>query len=558
MKIKILSAILLLAMLATLVACTEKPETPDESSEETETPAVAFDLSELEKYTIIRPEKVGSAFIKVIADLRAKIKAYTGIDVKVKSDFYREGFEGLSIGEYEILVGETNRPETEEFLSSIRYKDYGYGMYGKKLVISGQTEEDSVLAVRAFIKNIIGDTPITEGAFVPAEKSSHVVESRYSTSGDRIGLLSVRGLRVIYPEKAQNYEDELAEALALAISETYGYRVFAKSDKSELSEGGTYILIGDVKNRLGLAVPSGLAAEESCFVSNANALAVSGGASLGLYNGVNELKSRIIASKGENITLFEIERFTVKNDAVSSMSFNLWVSSKTAERTERVINMILKYLPDTFGVQEASSAWMTDLRNKLPMYACVGGGRDGGTSGEHSAVFYLKDKYSLKKTETKWLSETPNVPSKFSDSMYNRIYTYALLERKSDGKQFVHINTHFDHKGDVARGLQANVLVNAAKEFGNIPVIISGDFNAKPDSAPYTTMTLSFRDSAKVAESSKEGPTFKSDGSSNSVIDYLFVSPGNIKVLTYKVCNEKIDGDYASDHHPILISYVLG
>ena len=54
--------------------------------------------------------------------------------------------------------------------------------------------------------------------------------------------------------------------------------------------------------------------------------------------------------------------------------------------------------------------------------------------------------------------------------------TYAKLQRKSDEKVFVHINTHLDHKRGQAK--QAKVLLDIASQFADLPLIIPGDFNS--------------------------------------------------------------------------------
>ena len=128
------------------------------------------------------------------------------------------------------------------------------------------------------------------------------------------------------------------------------------------------------------------------------------------------------------------------------MSFNVWVSGKTTERNERVLNMVLKYLPDTIGFQEVDPVWLSTLKSGLKdQYDFVGEGRNGGSSGEYNPIFYKKDLFTLVDSGTRWLSNTPTVVSKVEESSLNRIYTYALLERKSDGKRIMVVNTHFDH-----------------------------------------------------------------------------------------------------------------
>ena len=222
--------------------------------------------------------------------------------------------------------------------------------------------------------------------------------------------------------------------------------------------------------------------------------------------------------------------------------------------------MVLKYLPDTIGFQETSPDWMTSLTSALgSIYGYVGEGRNGGDSGEYNPVFYNKSKFTLKESGTRWMSDTPETVSKFEESTYNRIYTYALLERKSDGKLIMIVNTHLDHKSEPARVKQIQVLLDFIEaRCRDYPVVLSGDFNTTPTSDVYKTVLKSFlSDSADVAMQVKRASTFTNYGKSNKTLDYLFVNAAKMSVASYDVCNEKINGDFPSDHHPVLIKYII-
>ena len=148
---------------------------------------------------------------------------------------------------------------------------------------------------------------------------------------------------------------------------------------------------------------------------------------------------------------------------------------------------------------------------------------------------------------------------KNSNTEYNRIYTYALLERKSDGRLIMIVNTHLDHKSEPARVKQIKVLLDFIEaKCRDYPVVLSGDFNTTPTSDVYNTVLKSFlSDSANVAMQVKRASTFTNYGKSNKTLDYLFVNTARMSVVSYNVCNEKINGDFPSDHHPVLIKYII-
>lgn len=560
MNKKILFVLLLslLLVICTVASCAKENGGDETTTEapETEAPVETVLEADLSKYILIRPEHVSDDMGVVISSFKKKFEEKTGIiSIKYKDDFYREGVDSLKMNEFEILVGRTNRPETAEFLASLRYDDYGYTVINKKIVIAGHTDKNTQRAVNKFVSEVLGAEK-KDGVFM--ECVSVVVKGEYKTDNMTVAGLSVNGMKVVYPGANNLSEKNFAENIAAVLSEISGYYVPALNDKGlEVSDSDNLIIVGDSTRIKRITHPSDLEASESYFATNANTILVTGGGSLGLYCAVNELIDRIEASNGGELTLKAEEKFDSSSNTTRVMSFNVWVSQKTDERTARVIKMITKYMPDSFGVQEASPAWMTSLRSGLSAYAYVGGGRDGGSNGEHSAIFYLKDKYTVLDSGTKWLSATPNSVSKFEESSLNRIVTYAVLKDKTTGKIYVHINTHFDHKSSKARELQADVFLDVAKQFEDYPVVMTGDFNCTAGSAPYNKIiSAGYVNSSEVAPEKHGSATFHSYGSASSTIDFCFLKPGKMAAISYRVCDEKIDGDYVSDHHPVYVDFI--
>jgi endonuclease/exonuclease/phosphatase family metal-dependent hydrolase len=120
-------------------------------------------------------------------------------------------------------------------------------------------------------------------------------------------------------------------------------------------------------------------------------------------------------------------------------------------RKDYLTSQIQFYEPDIFGVQEATPNQVIDISTILNNYYQVGIGREGEGKGESSNIYFKKDRFILKKSNTFWLSETPNEISKGWDAAYNRVCTYALLKDKKSKKSIWVFNTHLDHIGEVAR-----------------------------------------------------------------------------------------------------------
>ena len=253
------------------------------------------------------------------------------------------------------------------------------------------------------------------------------------------------------------------------------------------------------------------------------------------------------------------------DDAKRIMSFNVRYrddkEGSIKNRSKITTAIISQYAPDSFGVQEATGKWIDILADNLgEKYAYVGEHRDKSSDSEHSAVFYLKDKYNLLDSGTIWLSDTPEVKySKYEESACTRIATWATLENKESGEIYTHINTHLDHISDTARNMQTDVLKNKIAEFDH-PVVCTGDFNAEPTEEVYTKMLENMNDAKTIAANSDDGITFHDYGKigegAAGPIDYVFASK-NSQVKTYKIIRNTAKDMYPSDHYPIIADVVM-
>jgi endonuclease/exonuclease/phosphatase family metal-dependent hydrolase len=121
-------------------------------------------------------------------------------------------------------------------------------------------------------------------------------------------------------------------------------------------------------------------------------------------------------------------------------------------------------------------------------------------------------------------------------------------------------NTHFDHKGVEARKESASLILRKVEEIsaGSGPVVLCGDFNLPPDSAPLGLITEKLKDAFEVSALPPYGSIatyhgFTYDDPPRERIDYVFVSP-DVKVLRYGALTDSRDRVFFSDHLPVLVS----
>ncbi|RHJ91111.1 endonuclease/exonuclease/phosphatase family protein [Parabacteroides bouchesdurhonensis] len=224
---------------------------------------------------------------------------------------------------------------------------------------------------------------------------------------------------------------------------------------------------------------------------------------------------------------------------------------------------------DVFGAQEVLNNQLNDLLARLPEYAYVGVGReDGKTKGEYAPIFYRKDRFLAEKSGNFWLAEDMNaIGKKGWDAACERVATWAILKDKNTGKEIFFLNTHLDHMGKVARHEGASLVLEQARKLsGNLPIIVTGDFNALPSDEPIQVLTnpndprhlihsrtiaefiygpeWTFHDFEKIPYDKREW------------IDYIFIK-GDIKVLRHGVLTETMNQVYPSDHCPVISTLVI-
>lgn len=81
-------------------------------------------------------------------ELREFIQKKTGIKIGLSTDWYKSGSDISA--DHEILVGNTSRPETMQFLSDLNYNQYGFGVVGNKIVVTGWNETTTEKAIESF------------------------------------------------------------------------------------------------------------------------------------------------------------------------------------------------------------------------------------------------------------------------------------------------------------------------------------------------------------------------------------------------------------------------
>jgi endonuclease/exonuclease/phosphatase family metal-dependent hydrolase len=244
-------------------------------------------------------------------------------------------------------------------------------------------------------------------------------------------------------------------------------------------------------------------------------------------------------------------------------------------RRSMVASVVRFHEPDVAGFQEPLAHQYAYLSETLPEYAWEGAGRvDGETEGEHCPIGWYTPRVIRSDHGTVWLSETPDVPgSSYPSARKPRLVTWARLSVR--GEAMLVCNTHFDHEGERARRQSARQLRELVGDLAGatdgeslpVPVVVLGDFNCTPDSAPYRILTgddddltgPALTDAMSISEYPHHGPTatFERFGREpDRKIDHVFVA-GDVDVRQHAVLADHWDGRPPSDHCPVVAELVL-
>ncbi len=224
-------------------------------------------------------------------------------------------------------------------------------------------------------------------------------------------------------------------------------------------------------------------------------------------------------------------------------------------RADLLMQDIEAQAPGIIGFQEVTR-WQYDYLKKVLLgYNSVIEYRDESLISEGCPIFYDRKLYELREKGSFWLSETPEVMSKDWGAAHYRICSYVILMERTTGKEFVVFNTHLDHVSDEARIKGIAVVLDKIAQFGGLPAVIMGDFNALEGSETYENATEHFLDARYAAAETMDGHTYQNWGNPEKYkrLDYFMISKTGWIAKKYAIIQPVHDGVYVSDHCPIVL-----
>lgn len=565
-KISFLLAILLLASSFLMTACkkdepkettpagttptatTPAATTPEVTTKPEENPPVVHAsilVENLSNYDIVSAKGSSNEVSKMTKTLQETMQSVYQIPISLKTA------NAYNVKDYEILVGDTGREESQAFLSDLKWDDYGYGIVGDKLVIAGKNEDGTFAALCEFILQFA--TNADSEVFFSNENQS-IERAVYPYETITVNGIAAEDLSILCNQQelggvAQIFRDAIIEACGIAVP------IMTDAD---VKEGDKLFVIGASAHVTEDAWVNPFKGNDYSIHSNENLIWLNANTTAGYLSAVYYISALLWGKDGDTVVLKQNHYEGM--DAIGVMSFNL-MAGKESERLDAVVETILKYRPAVVGVQEATDMWIGLLNQRLgDIYTIVGDGRNADRGDEHSAILYLTAEFDCLESGTKWLSETPDVPGSqhsTATSKYPRIMTYVHLSRKSDGKEFLHVNTHLDYgttpEQEAVKVAQIEVLFSQIEKFADLPIIITGDFNATVGSPVYNRICdEGYLEVADYIPAEDREPTYHAlmgTTGEPSHIDFVFYKGMYDKF--HRICTERVDNENVSDHYPI-------
>lgn len=208
--------------------------------------------------------------------------------------------------------------------------------------------------------------------------------------------------------------------------------------------------------------------------------------------------------------------------------------------------------PDIIGFQEVVPKWKEFFDEDLTEYDSFLVYRSESNL-EGTPIYWRPSRLKLLEKGSFWLSETPDRESLGWDAQCVRITCWARFYDKESDDELVFVNTHLDHVGETAQVKGIEQICTFIKEkFGDsMPLVLTGDFNATPESKVISVTDTLLCDARRAAEITTDSCTFHAFGKAKPItIDYIYLSRDTEckEFQTVEICE---NGVFHSDHYGI-------
>ena len=583
LSIKLISALLaVMFVIVPFASCNNdggSTDSGDENNNQTNTPTINEDGVELlaepivlcdtskSYYKVVRPDQTTDLVVSCMQQVCTLVRDLGNAKLKLnpETDWIKAGTDTSSFTE--ILIGNTNRPETAEVMNSIDYDEYAIVVKNNKIVVAAHNKDTLAEATKFLCEKIM---KVENGEDGKASKVTFI--GNYYHKSDKTFFFTQDNPLANYKivcNKSSSNASKAAKALAEKVKRYFGVEltvVDASEPETELE-----IVIGNANRPICSKLE---AVDELSFL-----MAVDGKKMIiGCNNdstiamAIEKFCSLYVNGKYSNTMNFEKDFYEIDNSYVFAdspdtvtgtdirvMSFNvlceLWADDARdyLPRVKTAAAVIDYYSPHVVGLQEISDKYHTSLNSLFGTKYKIVDAKTSRNETNFSPLAYNTEKVTLKDHGTKIFTKGNNTKL--------RLGAWAVFEDKATGKEFIVINTHWDLTGNTEyRMVHSNEmaqLVNELKAKYKLPVITTGDYNTKESEEQYTNFVekASLHEAKHTAKIIKRNcktthslGTALATGKADS-IDHIF-GTSDVEFLFFNILADKLVID-ASDHCPI-------
>lgn len=235
------------------------------------------------------------------------------------------------------------------------------------------------------------------------------------------------------------------------------------------------------------------------------------------------------------------------------------------------VDCIRRCAPHLIGFQESQRGNLETYDRELSGYErLLGPGYENRRPWAYNAIYWDPETLELLDEGGFWLSETPGERSRSWGSSHVRSATWARF-RTASGAEFLHLNTHLDHRSGEARVEGSRLIIRSLEELTSpeTPALVTGDFNCNPGSKTYNLYEAAgFSDVHELSGNAPENTFHRFMGrdftpkrpGGEARLDWVLARDGRGARWETRSCSVVRDEEppvYPSDHYPVIAGLAL-
>ena len=568
--------ILIILSLVLLLSACGKGDVPSESVTDTTTAETEPVICQIERgYTIVRAAGNSAEISDAAMALKSALdKAW---DANVKVVFASD----TNLTEKEILIGQTGRAESVKWATGLRYDDYVIAAENGKIVLVGGSNAATAKAVTYFINKYVSD------AMSFAEGEIFMYAKTYPISRLTLDGVDLSGYRLVInttdPAQKKLYR-EMADAINAGLQTYIGQTLPIESADSTPVAYEIVLGNGEGQRKPSRELAPVTYATQYSYLSENGKLWLNVGSTYVAQRMVDDYMQTHLADKKGGVqvdlTLSVKEGsgvidpclFPLAEGAQARiMTNNMLFGHTSGDRSALLIEQYMRYYPDVIGLQECDSLNHSRVVQALSSFYGVAGQKiasDGKTS--YTPILYRLDTYELLESGCEYFK------MRFTDT---KMYSWAVLQNRQTGQKLMMLNAHYaiilssydttmknnvegaEWRTDNTRQMKERAEALLEKYGNDTAVFLCGDFNCNSTAQAIRDMTLSYRNAALAAVTSRTpGASFhnavgEARNKSGQAIDFIFVNDV-VTVYTHLIPDDSLTLK-SSDHSPVIIDISL-